>query len=164
MVVANRYMHWEEGIVKLKSQLTDAMDANKTLSSTAAELTHEKSLLTDELTRVGIESSMKEKELRRMTKSYRKALDQLKTLSEQMETAGARAVEEYKSSDACDDNNTKYFLTGFKLFRKQAKEKYPNRDFDVFQPYEDDDSVALADGGNDAAEPTDPQLADDATN
>ena len=123
MVVANRYMHWEEGIVKLKSQLTDAMDANKTLSSTAAELTHEKSLLTDELTRAGIESSVKEKELRRMTESYRKALDQLKTLSEQMETVGARAVEEYKSSDACDDNNTKYFLTGFKLFRKQAKEK-----------------------------------------
>jgi hypothetical protein len=52
MVVANRCMHWEEGIVKLKSQLTDAMDANKTLSSTATELTREKNLLTDELTRL----------------------------------------------------------------------------------------------------------------
>uniref|UniRef100_A0A2N9EMA7 Uncharacterized protein n=1 Tax=Fagus sylvatica TaxID=28930 RepID=A0A2N9EMA7_FAGSY len=100
MVVPNRCMHWEEGIVKLKSQLTDAMDANKTLSSTAAELIREKSLLTDELTRVGIESSVKEKELRRMTESYGKALDQLKTLSEQMEMAGACAMEEYKLSDA----------------------------------------------------------------
>ena len=42
-----------------------------------------------------------------------------------METAGARAVEEYKSSDACDDNSTKYFLAGFELLRKQANEKYP---------------------------------------
>uniref|UniRef100_A0A2N9HZ47 Uncharacterized protein n=1 Tax=Fagus sylvatica TaxID=28930 RepID=A0A2N9HZ47_FAGSY len=29
MVIANRCMHWEESIVKLKSQLTDAMDATK---------------------------------------------------------------------------------------------------------------------------------------
>jgi hypothetical protein len=81
-----------------------------------------------------------------------------------METAGAHMVEEYKSSDVCDDNNTKYFLAGFELFRKQAKEKYLDWDFDIFRPYEDDDSVAPADGGNDAAEPADPQLADDATN
>jgi hypothetical protein len=81
-----------------------------------------------------------------------------------METARARAVKEYKSSDACDDNNTKYFLAGFKLFRKQAKEKYPDLDFDVFQSYENDDSVALVDGGNDAAALADPQLVDDATN
>uniref|UniRef100_A0A2N9EJ31 Uncharacterized protein n=1 Tax=Fagus sylvatica TaxID=28930 RepID=A0A2N9EJ31_FAGSY len=138
MVVTNRCMHWEEGIVKLKSQLIDALDTNKTLSSTAAELTREKSLLTDELTKAGIEASM--------------------------ETAGAHMVEEYKSSDVCDDNNTKYFLAGFELFRKQAKEKYLDWDFDIFRPYEDDDSVAPADGGNDAAEPADPQLTDDATN
>ena len=125
MVVANRCMHWEEGIVKLKSQLMDTMDANKALSSTVVELTCEKNLLTNELTRAGIEVSMKDEELRRTIESYGKALDQLKALSEQMETAGARAVEEYKSSDACDDNSTKYFLAGFELLRKQANEKYP---------------------------------------
>ena len=41
-------MHWEEGIVKLKSQLTDTMDANKTLSSIVAKLTRKKSLLMEE--------------------------------------------------------------------------------------------------------------------
>jgi predicted nuclease with TOPRIM domain len=163
MVVANRFMHWEEGIVKLKSQLTDAMDANKTLSSTATKLTREKNLLTDKLTKVGIEASMKDKELRRTTKSYEKTLDQLKALSEQMETVGACAVEEYKSSDACDDNNTKYFLAGFELLRKQAKKKYPDLDFDVFQPYEDDDSVALVEERNEVAASVDTQLTDDAT-
>ena len=35
-----------------------------------------------------------------------------------MEMARARAIEEYKSSDACDENNTKYFLAGFELLRK----------------------------------------------
>jgi hypothetical protein len=58
------------------------MDANKTPSSTATELTREKDPLTDKLTRIGIEASMKDEELRRMTKSYGKTLDQLKALSE----------------------------------------------------------------------------------
>jgi predicted nuclease with TOPRIM domain len=142
MVVANRCMQWEEGIVKLKSQLMDAMDTNRTLSSTAVELTREKNILTDDIARIGIEASIKDKELKRTKESHMKALDQLKVLSDQMETAGACVVKEYKSSDACDENNTKYFLTGFELLRKQAKAKYPDLDFDVFQPYEDDDSVA----------------------
>jgi predicted nuclease with TOPRIM domain len=163
MVVANRCMQWEEGIEKLKSQLTDAMDANKTLSSFVAELTREKNLLMEELTRIGIEASVKDDKLKRMKESYGKALDQLKVLSKQMEMAGAYAVEEYKSFDACDDSNTKYFLAGFELLRKQAKEKYPDLDFDVFQPYEDDDSVAPVQERDEVAPSVDPQLTDDAT-
>ena len=75
MVVTNRCMQWEEGLVKLKSQLTDAMEANKTLSSSVAELTREKNSLTDELTRIGIEASVKDDELKRTNESYGKALD-----------------------------------------------------------------------------------------
>ena len=142
MVVTNRCMQWEEGIVKLKSQLMDAMDANRTLSSTTAELTREKIFLTNDIARMGIETSVKDEELKQTKESHMKALDQLKVLSDQMEMARARAIEEYKSSDACDENNTKYFLAGFELLRKQAKAKYPDLDFDVFQPYEDDDFVA----------------------
>ncbi len=81
-----------------------------------------------------------------------------------METAGARAVEEYKSSDACDDNKTKYFLAGFELLRKQAKQKYLDLDFDVFQSYEDDDFITPVEERNDATALVDPQLTDDATN
>jgi predicted nuclease with TOPRIM domain len=110
-------MQWEEGIVKLKSQLTDAQDANQTLSSTIADLTREKSIMTDDIARMGMEASIKDEELKRTKESYTKALDQLKVLTDQMETARAHAVEEYKSSDAYDDNNTKYFLTGFELLR-----------------------------------------------
>uniref|UniRef100_A0A2N9G0U8 Uncharacterized protein n=1 Tax=Fagus sylvatica TaxID=28930 RepID=A0A2N9G0U8_FAGSY len=95
MVVANRCMQWEEGIVKLKSQLTDAQDANRTLSSTVADLTREKSIMTDDIARMGMEA-------------------------------------------------------------KQAKEKYPNLDFDVFQPYEDDDSVAPVEERDEGAPSVDP--------
>ena len=116
------------------------------------------------LTKVGMEAAIKDEELRKTKESYEKALDQLKTLSEQMEAAGARAVEEYKSSDAYDDNNTKYFLAGFELLRKQAKEKYPNVDFDVFQPYQDNDLVAPVKERDEEAPSVDPQLTDDATN
>ena len=70
MVVANGCMHWEEGIVELESQLTDAMDANKTLSSTTTELTREKDRLVDKLTRLGAEALAKDKELKRMAESY----------------------------------------------------------------------------------------------
>ena len=150
--------------MKLKSQLTDAQDANRTLSSTVADLTHEKSIMTDDIARMGMEASIKDEELKRTKKSYTKALDQLKVLTDQMETAGSRAFEEYKSSDTYDDNNTKYFLAGFELLRKQAKEKYPNLDFDVFQPYEDDDSVAPVEERDEGAPLVDPQLTDDATN
>jgi hypothetical protein len=73
-------------------------------------------------------------------------------------------VEEYKLSDAYDDNNTKYFLAGFELLRKQAKEKYPNLDFDVFQPYENDDLVAPVEERDEGARSVDPQLTNDATN
>ena len=82
MVVSNRCMQWEEGIVKLKSQLTDAMDANKTLLSTAAKLTCEKNSVTDDIARMGIEALIKDGELKRMKESHMKTLDQLKALSD----------------------------------------------------------------------------------
>ncbi len=75
-------MQWEEGIVKLKSQLTDAMDANWTLSSTAAELTREKNFLTNDIAKMGIEASVKDEELKQTKESHMKALDQLKLLSD----------------------------------------------------------------------------------
>ena len=75
MVVANRCMQWEEGIVKLKSQLTDTLDANRTLSSTVTDLTREKNILTNDITRMGMEASIKDEQLKRTKESYMKTLD-----------------------------------------------------------------------------------------
>ena len=69
-------------------------------------------------------------------------------------------MEEFKSSEAYDDINTKYFITGFELLRKQVKEKYSDLDFDAFQPYENDELIMPMEGGTTSANP---QLDDDAT-
>uniref|UniRef100_A0A2N9I5B0 Uncharacterized protein n=1 Tax=Fagus sylvatica TaxID=28930 RepID=A0A2N9I5B0_FAGSY len=69
-------------------------------------------------------------------------------LESQLATANVSAVEDFKSSEAFDDNNTKYFLSGFNFLKKQAKEKYPELDFDAFQPFDDDESVMPGDDGN----------------
>jgi hypothetical protein len=91
------------------------------------------------------------------------AVDQMKVLTDQMEAVKIAAVEEFKLSDAYDDNNTKYFLSGFELLRKKSKGKYLDFDFYVFQPYEDDDSMMPIKEGGDAAASADPQLDNDAT-
>uniref|UniRef100_A0A2N9F3L6 Uncharacterized protein n=1 Tax=Fagus sylvatica TaxID=28930 RepID=A0A2N9F3L6_FAGSY len=67
--------------------------------------------------------AFKDEELRKVVEAGKKAFDQLKGLTDQMESAKAAAVEEYKSSNSFDDNNTKYFFASFELLRMQAKEK-----------------------------------------
>ena len=134
-----------------------------TLMSVATELTQERDRLADDLAKLKMDVSTKDEEMNKTTESYKKTLDQLKTLSKQMESVKFNVVEEYKSFDACDDNNTKYFLAGFELLRKQAKEKYLDLNFDIFQPYEDDDSVALLDKGNEVTGVVDPYLVGNAT-
>ena len=71
-------------------------------------------------------------------------------------------MEEFKLSEAYDDNNTKYFLAGFSLLKRQAKEKYPDLDFEAFQPFEDNESVMPVEEVDGATTLADPQLDDDA--
>ena len=82
MIIANRCIHWEEGIVKLKDQLTEAMNVNKSPTTVATELTQERDHLADELARLRVHMAAKDEELNKTVKSNRKVLDQLKTLSE----------------------------------------------------------------------------------
>uniref|UniRef100_A0A2N9J7Y1 Uncharacterized protein n=1 Tax=Fagus sylvatica TaxID=28930 RepID=A0A2N9J7Y1_FAGSY len=46
---------------------------------------------------------------------------------------------------------------------RQAKEKFPELDFDAFQPFDDDESTMPADEGNVEILASDPQMDDDAT-
>ena len=99
----------------------------------------------NELTSLKRDMTAKDAKMEKALDENKWVAKRLQVMTEQMEVIKASAVEEFKSSEAYDDNNTKYFLAGFELLRKQAKEKYPDIDFDVFQPYEDDDSVMPAD-------------------
>jgi predicted nuclease with TOPRIM domain len=113
MIVSNHCLHWEEMLVKLKAHLSESESGKKNLMMAVAELTREKKNLTSELEKLKGEMASKDEELRKAVEDGKKAFDQLKSLSDQMESAKAIAVEEYKLSNSFDDNNTKYFFTGF---------------------------------------------------
>ena len=115
-----------------------------------------------ELSSLKVDMAAKDEELRKALADYRSTNERLKIVTSQIETIKTSAVEEFKSSEAYDDNNTKYFLAGFELL-KQVKEKYPDLDFEVFQPYEDDESVMPVEDRNEGMTSVDPQVDDDAT-
>jgi hypothetical protein len=105
---------------------------------------------------------MAKEELRKVMADKKSVDEQLEKLTSQMEAIKVSAVEQFKSLEAYDDNNTKYFLAEFGLLKRQAKEKYPNLDFEIFQPFEDDESVMPVDEVGGGTTSTDPQLDDDA--
>uniref|UniRef100_A0A2N9H3S8 Uncharacterized protein n=1 Tax=Fagus sylvatica TaxID=28930 RepID=A0A2N9H3S8_FAGSY len=78
-----------------------------------------------------------------LTRDRKEALLEL----EKIKGAKAAVVSKFKASEAFEDINTRYFLSGFEAFKKQAAERFPELDFSVFQPYDDEDSVV--DGGQD---------------
>jgi predicted nuclease with TOPRIM domain len=158
MVIANCCLQWEEALLKQKVQMFEAAQANQRLTMAVNEVTLDRDRVVGEMSSLKAEMAAKEEELRRVLDNKRSVEERLTTLTSQMEAVKASAVEEFKSSEAYDDNNTKYFLAGFSLLKWQAKEKYPNLDIEVFQPFEDDESVMPVDGGDEV----DPQLDDDA--
>jgi predicted nuclease with TOPRIM domain len=143
--------------------MSEAAEANQTLMTVSNELTRERDRKENELTLLRGDMAAKDAELKKVLDENVWITERLRELTDQVRTIKASAVEEFKSLEAYDDNNTKYFLAGFELLRKKAKEKYPDLDFDVFQLYKDDDSVMPAKGGNEGMTSTDPQLDDDAT-
>ena len=116
-----------------------------------------------ELSSLKADMTRKDEDLRKALDGAKRANEQMKMLPSQLEGARVSVVEEFKSSEAYDDNNTKYFLSGFSFLKKQAKKKYPELDFDAFQPFEDDESMMPTDEGNVGTTSADPQMDDDAT-
>jgi chromosome segregation ATPase len=161
-VIANRCTQWEEALLKQKCQLSEAAQANQRLTSLVNELTLDRDRVVGELSSAKADLTRKDEDLRRALDDVKRADEQVKKLTSQLEVAKVSAVEDFKSSEAYDDNNTKYFLSGFSFLKKQAKEKYPELDFEAFQPFDDDESVMPV-GDDNAGPSTDPQMDDDAT-
>uniref|UniRef100_A0A2N9H8T4 Uncharacterized protein n=2 Tax=Fagus sylvatica TaxID=28930 RepID=A0A2N9H8T4_FAGSY len=147
-VIANRCTQWEEALLKQKVQMSEAAQANQRLTTLVNELTLDRDRVVGELSTLKADLTRKEDDLTRALDDARRAGDRTTALESQLATANVSAVEDFKSSEAFDDNNTKYFLSGFNFLKKQAKEKYPELDFDAFQPFDDDESVMPGDDGN----------------
>ena len=155
-MLASHCSQWEEALLKQKVQLSEAAQANQRLMALVNELTLDRDRVVAEMSSLKADVASKDDELR-------KANERFHGLTSQLEAIKISVVEEYKSSEAYDDDKTKYFLAGFGLLKKQAKEKYPDLDFEVFQPYEDDESVMLIDDGDVGTTSADPQMDDDTT-
>jgi hypothetical protein len=162
-VIASRCMQWEEALLKQKVQLSEAAQANQRLTTLINELTLDRDRVVGELSTLKADLTRKEEELLKALDGAKRADEKAKALASKLETARVIAVEEFKSSEAFDDNNTKYFLSGFSFLKKQAKEKYKELDFEVFQPFDDDESMMPADDGKARVTSADPQTDDDAT-
>ncbi len=64
MVIANRCMQWEDGLVKQKAQLSKAAQANQRLTTIANELTQDRDRVVRELSSLKVEVAAKDEELR----------------------------------------------------------------------------------------------------
>uniref|UniRef100_A0A2N9HFQ4 Uncharacterized protein n=1 Tax=Fagus sylvatica TaxID=28930 RepID=A0A2N9HFQ4_FAGSY len=162
-VIANHCMQWEEALLKQKVQLSKAAQANQRLTTLVNELTLDRDRVVGELSTLKADLTRKDEDLKKALDGAKRSDEQAKMLASQLEGARVSAVEEFKSSEAYDDVNTKYFLSGFNLLKRQAKEKFPELDFDAFQPFDDDESTMPADEGNVEIPANDPQMDDDAT-
>ena len=160
-MIANRCTQWEEALLKQKCQLSEAAQANQRLTSIVNEMTMDRDRVVGELSSAKADLTRKDEDLKRALDDVKRADEQVKKLTSQLKGARVSAVEDFKASEAYDDNNTKYFLSGFSFLKKQAKEKYPELDFEAFQPFDDDESVMPVD--DNVGPSTDPQMDDDAT-
>ena len=156
-------MQWEEALLKQKVQMSEAAQANQKLTALVNELTLDRDRVVGEMSALKADLMKKDDEMKKALDGARRSDERAKMLASQLEGARVSAVEEFKSSEAYDDVNTKYFLSGFNLLKKQVKEKFPDLNFDDFQPFDDDESTMPTDDGNVETLANDPQVDDDAT-
>uniref|UniRef100_A0A2N9H5N7 Transposase (putative) gypsy type domain-containing protein n=1 Tax=Fagus sylvatica TaxID=28930 RepID=A0A2N9H5N7_FAGSY len=79
-----------------------------------------------------------------LTRDRKEALIEAENLRKELKASRGRyqgGVSDFRASEAFEDINTRYFLSGFEAFRKQAVQRFPGLDFSALQPYDDEDSV-----------------------
>ena len=139
----------EDNLACLRQRLAESEASQKNLNRAICELNKEKRDLIGAVEAAKVKLLAKDGDLKAAVDARDKAQKELKHLMGQVEGARAAAVSDYKASEAFEDNNLQCFYSGFKAFRKQAREKYPDIDFAEFQPYDDTNSVN-DDGGKGA--------------
>ena len=137
----------KENLVTLRAKLIADKAEMKNSKRAVAELTKDRKEALIELEKVKAELKARDGDLKVAVEAKDKVVADLHHLVGHIEGAKAATVSEFRASEAFDDINTRYFLSGFEAFRKQATEHFPDLDFSVFQPYDDEDSVV--DGGQD---------------
>jgi predicted nucleic acid-binding Zn-ribbon protein len=142
MVVSKRCIAVEEKLATLRAKYMADEAEMKNAKRAVLELTRDRRDALDEADKLKKELKAKDDDIKAVSDAKDKAVADFKHLVSQIEGAKGAAVSEFRSSEAFEDTVTRYFLSGFEAFRKQAVQRFPGLDFSALQPYDDVDSVA----------------------
>jgi ABC-type transporter Mla subunit MlaD len=142
MVMARRCASVEEDLAMLRAKSIADEAEMKSVKRAVMELTRERKEALAEAEKLRTELKARDDDVKAAVDAKDKAVADLKHLVGQIEGAKEAAVSEFRASEAFEDINTRYFLSGFEAFRKQAVQRFPGLDFTALQPYDDEDSVA----------------------
>uniref|UniRef100_A0A2N9JA57 Uncharacterized protein n=1 Tax=Fagus sylvatica TaxID=28930 RepID=A0A2N9JA57_FAGSY len=141
MVMARRCASVEEDLAILRAKSMADEAEMKNAKRAVMELTRERKEALAEAEKLKKELKARDDDVKVAVDAKDKAVADLKHLVGQIEGAKEAAVSEFRASEAFEDINTRYFLSGFEAFRKQAVQRFPCLDFFALQPYDDEDSV-----------------------
>uniref|UniRef100_A0A2N9GTV2 Transposase (putative) gypsy type domain-containing protein n=1 Tax=Fagus sylvatica TaxID=28930 RepID=A0A2N9GTV2_FAGSY len=142
MVMARRCASVEEDLAMLRAKSIADEAEMKSTKRAVMELTKERKEALAEAEKLRTELKARDDDVKAAVDAKDKAVADLKHLVGQIEGAKEAAVSEFRASEAFEDINTRYFLSGFEAFRKQAVQRFPGLDFAALQPYDDEDFVA----------------------
>uniref|UniRef100_A0A2N9I6G8 Transposase (putative) gypsy type domain-containing protein n=1 Tax=Fagus sylvatica TaxID=28930 RepID=A0A2N9I6G8_FAGSY len=142
MVMARRCASVEEDLAMLRAKSIADEAEMKNAKKAVMELTRDRKEALNDAEKLKKELKARDDDVKAAVDAKDKAVADLKHLVGQIEGAKEAAVSEFRASEAFEDINTRYFLSGFEAFRKQAVQRFPGLDFSALQPYDDEDSVA----------------------
>uniref|UniRef100_A0A2N9GGF3 Uncharacterized protein n=1 Tax=Fagus sylvatica TaxID=28930 RepID=A0A2N9GGF3_FAGSY len=141
MVMGRRCASVEEDLSTLRAKSMADEAELKNVRKAVFKLTRERKDALDEAAKVKEELKARDKDVEVAVAAKDKAVADLQHLVGQVEGSKAVVVLEFRASEAFEDINTHYFLSGFEAFRKQAVQRFLGLDFSALQRYDDDDSV-----------------------
>ena len=142
--MARRCASVEEDLAILRAKSIADEAEMKDVKKAVTELTRDRKEALTEAEKLRTELKARDGDVKAAVDAKEKAVADLKHLVGQIEGAKEAAVSEFRASEAFEDINTRYFLSGFEAFRKQAVQRFPGLDFSALQPYDDEDSVVDA--------------------
>uniref|UniRef100_A0A2N9GDS0 Uncharacterized protein n=1 Tax=Fagus sylvatica TaxID=28930 RepID=A0A2N9GDS0_FAGSY len=141
MVMSRRCASVEEDLAALRAKSMADEAKLKNVKRAVMELTRDRKEAMAEAEDLRKELKAREDDIKAAVEAKDKAEADFKHLFGQIEGAKEAAVSDFRASEAFEDVNTRYFLSGFEAFRKQAVQRFPDLDFSALQPYDDEDSV-----------------------
>jgi hypothetical protein len=144
MVMSQRCISVEEDLATLRAKsMADEVEMRNAKKANM-KLTRERKDTLAEVESLKKDLKDRDKDVEVAVAAKDKAIADLQHLVGQVQGSKAAAVSEFRASEAFEDINTRYFLSGFEAFTKQAVQHFPGLDFSALQPYDDDDSVVDA--------------------